>query len=331
MRERLATPSRRAAREPHDAAPGARARRARRRDGADARAPARADRRRRAGNVGGPGADRQLVARDDRPRAPGTPGAAASDHLRPRDRPRAHRRRARPPRPPARPDGARAACAPRSGAPATTCIASRIRYADPSLDGLDRRRPRPAGHHRRNRAPPPRAADLRRPQAHRRPPRAPRRRGDRRRARGSPRDTAITGPLRDQLVHALQQNADQLRAALQARAGDRARQLTTTLANRAEQEQQHVAATLTELEATIRREAFGEQGDQLQLITGLELDAGDRRQVERDVKALADPARRDPRRRSPPSRAAIARRYAEPTHRLFPAAVTLLVPQGARL
>ena len=29
--------------------------------------------------------------------------------------------------------------------------------------------------------------------------------------------------------------------------------------------------------------------------------------------------------------AAIERRYADPTHRLFPAAVTLLVPEGARL
>jgi len=149
-------------------------------------------------------------------------------------------------------------------------------------------------------------------------------------ALGLARDNAITGPLRDQMVRTLNQNSDQLRAALQARAGDRARQLTTTLANRAEQEQQHVGATLSELEATIRREAFGEQGDQLQLITGLQLDAGDRRQVERDVKALqvrldAIPAE------IAAEQAAIARRYAEPTHRLFPAAVTLLVPQGARL
>ncbi len=143
-------------------------------------------------------------------------------------------------------------------------------------------------------------------------------------------DATITGPLRDQMIHRLKESADQLRAALQARAGDRARQLTTTLANRAEQEQQHVAATLSELEATIRREAFGEQGAQLQLITGLQLDAGDRHQVERDVTSLqvrldAIPAE------IAAEQDAIARRYAEPTHRLFPAAVTLLVPQGARL
>lgn len=64
---------------------------------------------------------------------------------------------------------------------------------------------------------------------------------------------------------ALQANADALRAALQARAGDRARQLTATLESRARDEQAKVEATLTELAAAIRREAFGEHGDQLQL------------------------------------------------------------------
>ena len=129
---------------------------------------------------------------------------------------------------------------------------------------------------------------------------------------------------------ALQANADALRAALQARAGDRARQLTATLASRARDEQAKVEATLTELAATIRREAFGEHGDQLQLITGLELDAGDRRQVERDVQSLRARLDAIPREIAA-EQAAIARRYAEPTYRLFPAAVTLLVPEGARL
>jgi hypothetical protein len=132
------------------------------------------------------------------------------------------------------------------------------------------------------------------------------------------------------MIHLLQQRADQLRAALQARASDRARQLATTLANRAEQEQQHVAATLNELEATIRREAFGESGDQLQLITGLELDAADRRQVERDLRSLQVRLDAIPDEIES-EQAAIRRRYDEPTHRLFPAAVTLLIPQGVRL
>ena len=121
-----------------------------------------------------------------------------------------------------------------------------------------------------------------------------------------------------------------MRSALQARAGDRARTLTATLANRARDEQAHVAATLNELEATIRREAFGDDGPQLQLITGVELAAGDQRQVEQDLRSLE--ARLD----AIPAeivaeQAAIARRYANPTHRLFPAAVTLLVPEGMAL
>lgn len=144
------------------------------------------------------------------------------------------------------------------------------------------------------------------------------------------RGTKIPAPLADRLVPQLADAADALRAALLARAGDRARQLATTLASRARDEQAHVDATLTELAATIRREAFGEHGSQLTLITGLELDAGDRRQVQRDVEALQRRLDAIPDEIAAEQQA-IAARYAEPTHRLFPAAVTLLVPEGVRL
>jgi hypothetical protein len=144
------------------------------------------------------------------------------------------------------------------------------------------------------------------------------------------RDTRMPASLADRLIPELKAVADPLRAALQVRAGERARQLTTTLAARSRDEQDHVAATLNELASSIRREAFGEHGDQLQLITGLELDAGDRAQVERDLRSLR--ARLDliPEEIER-EQAAIARRYADPVHRLFPAAVTLLVPEGVRL
>jgi hypothetical protein len=99
---------------------------------------------------------------------------------------------------------------------------------------------------------------------------------------------AVPGPLLDQLLPRLAGASDQLQAALQARAGERARDLTATLGRRAAEERSHVEATLSELAATIRVEAFGEGADQLQLITGLELDAGDRRQVERDRAALRE-------------------------------------------
>jgi hypothetical protein len=143
-------------------------------------------------------------------------------------------------------------------------------------------------------------------------------------------DPAVPPTLADRMIPALTAAAEPLRAALQARAGDRSRQLTDTLARRGAEEQAHVEVTLNELAATIRREALGEHGDQLQLITGLELDVGDRRQVERDLQSLR--ARLD----AIPGeiiaeQAAIVRRYADPAHRLFPAAITLLVPEGARL
>jgi hypothetical protein len=143
-------------------------------------------------------------------------------------------------------------------------------------------------------------------------------------------ETPVPSVLRDQLVPRLQANAEALRAALQARAGDRARQLTATLAARAQEEQQHVSATLSELAATIQSKLSGEHGDQLLLFTGLELDAGERQQAERDLRSLT--ARLDAiPEQIEAEQAAIARRYAEPAHRLFPAAVTLLVPEGARI
>jgi superfamily II DNA or RNA helicase len=143
-------------------------------------------------------------------------------------------------------------------------------------------------------------------------------------------DAPVPAPLKDRLAIVLNDAAEPLRAALQARAGDRARQLTATLTGRADEERAHIAATLGELEATIRREAFGEQGDQLQLITGLELDAGDRAQVEQDLRSLRARLDRIPDEIAR-EQAAITRRYDDPTHRLFPAAVTLLVPEGIRL
>jgi len=147
---------------------------------------------------------------------------------------------------------------------------------------------------------------------------------------GGALDAAVPETLSDRLVPRLQAAADRLRAALEARAGDRARDLATTLARRAEEERRDVALTLTELEATIRREAFGEGSAQLQLVTGLELDAGDLRQVEADRRALRERLDRIPDEIAV-EQAAIAQRYAEPRHRLFPAAVMLLVPEGVRL
>lgn len=143
-------------------------------------------------------------------------------------------------------------------------------------------------------------------------------------------DMPLPSTLRERMVPRLATAAEPLRAALQARAADRARNLRSTLELRARDEAGHVEATLTELAESIRREVLGEHGDQLVLLTGLELDAGDRAQVARDVAALRDRLERIPEEIAAEQRA-IAERYAEPVHRLFPAAVTLLVPEGMRL
>ena len=111
---------------------------------------------------------------------------------------------------------------------------------------------------------------------------------------------------------------------------ERTENLGKKLEERAAKEAGDIRMILTELAATIRREAFGEGEAQLQLVTGLELDAGDRRQVEADRRALAERLDRIPQEIAA-EQAAIDRRYAEPVHRLFPAAVTLLVPEGARI
>lgn len=144
------------------------------------------------------------------------------------------------------------------------------------------------------------------------------------------RPTPVPASLRERVLPPLQRNAGALRAALQTRARDRARTLADTLDGRKRKDSEDVAAVLRELEQTIRREAFGETGGpQGLLFTDFDQD-GDRRQVERDRQALrvrldAIPAE------IAAEQAAIERRYAEPQHRLFPAAVELLVPEGGRL
>jgi superfamily II DNA or RNA helicase len=140
-------------------------------------------------------------------------------------------------------------------------------------------------------------------------------------------DTTVALEVEDAVVPSLVANTDALRAALQARAADRARQLRDKLGGREGEERSHVEATLSELAETIRREAFGERGDQLLLVTDLELDASDKRQVERDVQSLRARLDAIPAEIAA-EQAAIANRYDQPTHRLFPAAVTLLVPEA---
>jgi hypothetical protein len=144
------------------------------------------------------------------------------------------------------------------------------------------------------------------------------------------RAEAAPAGLRDRLLPVLAREAEALRAALQARARDRDRTLRATLEARARKHAEDVAAVLTELAETIRREAFKETASaQGLLFTDLDVDA-DRRQAERDRQALRARLDAIPGEIAA-EQAEIAHRYAEPQHRLFPAAVELLVPAGGRL
>jgi superfamily II DNA or RNA helicase len=142
-------------------------------------------------------------------------------------------------------------------------------------------------------------------------------------------DRTVPAALTRRAANTLQAAAEPLRAALQARAGERARQLTTTLSRRDAEERDHVAATLTELRDTIRG-AIGESADQQTLFNDVELNAAGRVQAERDLTSLRTRLTQIPDDIAR-EQAAITQRYADPTHRLFPAAVELLVPEEVTL
>ena len=221
--------------------------------------------RRRAGRLRRPGADGQLDSSDDRPRASGTTGRAAARSPSTTSLARGpHRRRARAPRAtrssdlslallraevwgtgshlhrvtaplrgPQRSTGRRAVAHGRlviTGATGHRLHEELIAAGCVRLGSAGERLGVEADRRRRSRT-----AD-----------------GQRR-----PEDAALTSSSR-----ACTRARDQLRAALEARAGDRARQLTTTLAApRRARSRSTSRRRSPSWRQTIRREAFGEQGD----------------------------------------------------------------------
>jgi superfamily II DNA or RNA helicase len=122
---------------------------------------------------------------------------------------------------------------------------------------------------------------------------------------------SIAGPLYD---------------AVEARGRERADSLQRTLADRAASDTEAIAAVLTDLRATIETQLDELEGDREVQLT-LDFDGDEREQFRRDVDAL--------RRRLDDipgeierEQDAIRRRYADPVPRLFPAAVTFLLPSA---
>jgi superfamily II DNA or RNA helicase len=128
-------------------------------------------------------------------------------------------------------------------------------------------------------------------------------------------------PVRRRLAATWERVAEPLLKALERRGDDRAASLERALDDRAEQEARTIAAVLGELRRSIEAELAEPPIEQLTLFS-----ADEHSQFERDLDALRrrlDAIPVDIERET----AAIRTRYAAPTPRLFPAAVTFLVPR----
>ena len=114
-----------------------------------------------------------------------------------------------------------------------------------------------------------------------------------------------------------------LHNALDARAKDRMDSLRKTLEERAQKEQADIEAVLLELKRAIEQSFHEEVGAlQLELFTSAEQEQFDmnRHSLSERLRQIPDEIERE--------RAAIASRFAAPELRLFPVAVTYLVPEG---
>jgi hypothetical protein len=139
------------------------------------------------------------------------------------------------------------------------------------------------------------------------------------------RAAGVPRAMRGHLAARLETIRPQLLAALEARSRERAQSLSRTLVDRADGETQAITAVLTELRAAIQSELSPREELQLQLFN-----PDERRQLERDLEALRSRLERIPEDIERET-AAIRRHYADPQPRLFPAAITLLVPETGRL
>ncbi len=116
---------------------------------------------------------------------------------------------------------------------------------------------------------------------------------------------------------------DELATALNSRMRERAISLQKKLADRATKEEKDIRVILTELQQNIRQEIQRPEVVQLQL-EGFSTD--ERQQYERDLNALEERARQiDSEIQQEVAR--IRQRFADPQPRLFPVAVTYLVPE----
>jgi len=134
------------------------------------------------------------------------------------------------------------------------------------------------------------------------------------------RPTAPAAPVQERLQRLWSQLLSPLQRALEARMKERVASLDKLLAERAEKEATDITAVLGELRRAIQQELADSGPVQLELFSTPE-----REQYSRNVAALKARLRRIPGEMEQEA-AVIRARYADPQPRLFPAAVTFLVP-----
>jgi hypothetical protein len=135
------------------------------------------------------------------------------------------------------------------------------------------------------------------------------------------RDAEPDEAVKARLLDLWPRHADGLRAALDARKSERTTGLARVLAERADHEVRAITSILTELRQSILAELESPSIEQLELFSSAE-----REQLDRDVASLRARAERIPAEIEQET-AAIRARFAEPEPRLFPVAVTFLVPE----
>jgi len=145
-------------------------------------------------------------------------------------------------------------------------------------------------------------------------------------------DESAPGFICDELAGLWPQIEGPLYRALEVRAEDVTVSLERKLSQRAEEEESNIRAVLTDLQRSITHqleELESTQGLQL-FLSGFEpsdLAITEREQLERDIDSLRKRLSEIPDEIEREVDA-IRRRYANPSHRLFPAAVTFIVPEA---
>jgi Skp family chaperone for outer membrane proteins len=147
--------------------------------------------------------------------------------------------------------------------------------------------------------------------------------GETRAAYSAATDLPAPGFVEDRLTELWPRHQDQVLSALESRMNERTKNLESILKERAETEAAKLTAVLKELERTIRKELDDEGTIQLAFDF-----AEEREQRERDLSALRRRLEKIPGEIEEETEHLRAR-YRKPSARLFPAAITYLVPQRA--